>query len=159
MRTFSVTEALIYLNELIPGLAPKNEETLRRAIRNGELKAEQRLGRGGNKISESDLIEYSKKYISKSFLKDSKDNLKAALMNFLPADMLPFQEVMLTDVLKHHIDSKGENNLQLKIQLLEARKRWEKKRNLILLKIQSLENELSICNNEITAFDREIDKY
>jgi len=156
MRVFNVTEAIIYLNELMPGIAPRNEETLRRAIRNGELKAETNLGREGNKINESDLIAYSKKYAAKAFIKNNKANTRFASMSMTPPSLMPEEDVTIADVLKKYLNKTDTSKDLFKIELLENKKKWEEKRNVILTKMQALENELSKCNSEINAFEDEL---
>lgn len=157
MRIFNVTEALIYLNELLPGIAPRNEETLRRAIRSGELKAETNLGREGNRIKESDLIAFSKKYAAKAFIKNNKANTRFAAMDVIPQSILPNEDVTLADLLKKYLYQTDQKDM-LKIELLENKKKWEDKRNVVLTKIQALDNELTKCNSEISAYENELKK-
>ncbi len=157
MKYFSVSEALAYLNHLYPTTAPRNEETLRRAIRSGELKAEQRLGRGGNRINEIDLIEYSKKYQKKALVQNIKINANLQPVESFSTGLVPNSDFSLSQILKEHISEDGGDNLKLlKVQLLEARKKWANKRDLTLNKIQLLNNEVSYCNSEIKLIDEEL---
>lgn len=158
MKTFSVTEALIYLNEVFPDSAPKNEETLRRAIRNGELTAERNLGREGNRIHESDLIEFAKKYQLKEFLRNNKANTRFSSIALNPVGISEKEMLTVADILRKHMNSKEKDKNLYKIELMEARKQWEEKQNILLNKIRPLQNELSVTENELKLFHDEISK-
>lgn len=157
MRTFNISEALVYLNTLLPDSAPKNEETLRRAIRNGELKAEVSAGRAGSKIKEEDLLEYSKKYEKSSF------------STFLPKVENPLMKMVIQDKNLHEIphlidimvafgQRSETDRIGYKIKLLENRKLWDEKRIAIQKNLDQLMIELQKCQDEINALDVEISK-
>lgn len=157
MRTFNVSEALVYLNTLLPNSAPKNEETLRRAIRNGELKAEVNAGRVGSKIREEDLLEYSKKYdkggLSSGFTKIENPLLKIVLQDRNLMEIPRLLDVMVAFGQRCETDRIG-----YKIKLMETRNLWDDKRIEIQKNIDQLVIELQKCQDEINAIDVEISK-
>lgn len=152
MKVFSVTEAIVYLNEVMPGYAPKNEETLRRAIRSGELVCERNVGRDGNRIQEANLLEYGRKYRDRMLSRLSKKDEEPA------AGGSDDSVVYLRDLLRKYSGSAGYDQMAVKIEMLEARTRWLEKRNGILSRLQALQNELSVCDSEIRALEGEIAK-
>ena len=157
MKYFSVSEALVYLNKTFPGIAPKNEETIRRAIRNGELPAEQRLGRGGSSILDVDLYEYSKKYMKKAVSDTVRTEriIQSADPAAIPAAA---QSIFVADILQKHLDAPGKGGEAKKIDLLNARIQWTMRKNDALQHIQSLQNEVSQCETEIRLIDGELKK-
>ena len=64
-KNYTVSEGLVLLKQKYFEYAPQNEETLRRAIRSGKLKAQLRRGREGSLIGEKDLLEYGEKYAAR----------------------------------------------------------------------------------------------
>lgn len=154
MRIFSVSEAIAYLNEIMPGFAPKSEETLRRAIRSGDLICERNVGRDGNRIQEADLLEYGKRYKERMMARlDRKEDEPAAAGNAADG-----ADVYLRDLLKKYATIPGHNPTSIKIDLLETRMKWMEKRNMVLSRLQVLQNELSVCDSEIRALESEIAK-
>ncbi|MBR3932300.1 MAG: hypothetical protein IKJ68_00115 [Clostridia bacterium] len=153
MRYFNVTEAIQYLNKLAPDVAPKNEETLRRAIRSGELPAEINRGRDGSKIAENDLVAFGRKYIAKQARKQGVANSVSPLEKVSKL-MLPSS---ISEILKNAIYL-GEKPEITKIKILENKRKWEELAAETKLKIQELENELNICQSEIKAMIEELAK-
>jgi hypothetical protein len=157
MRTFNISEALVYLNTILPNSAPKNEETLRRAIRNGELKAEVNPGRVGSKIKEEDLLEYSKKY-TKSGIVVSLPRTENPLMKMVLQDKNLTEIPRLLDVMVAVGQRSDLDRISYNIKLLETRNMWDEKRIAIQMNIDQLMIELQKCQDEINAFDVEIGK-
>lgn len=154
MRYFNVTEAIQYLKKLAPDAAPKNEETLRRAIRSGELPAEVNRGREGSKIAENDLVAFGRRYIAKQS-KISGVSFSANMpLEKISKLMLPST---ITEILKNAISSNEEYELT-RIKILENKRKWEERAADIKMKIQEFENELSICESEIEAMNGELSK-
>jgi hypothetical protein len=152
MRVFSVNEAVVFLNEIQPGYAPKSEETLRRAIRSGELVCDRNLGRDGNRIQEDDLLDYGKRYKERMLSRLSKKEEES------DAASAEGSEVYLRDLLKKFAGASAQDQTAIKIELLEARMRWNEKRSGILSRLQALQNELSVCDSEIRALEGELAK-
>ena len=154
MRYFNVTEAIQYLNKLAPDVAPKNEETLRRAIRSGELPAEVNRGRDGSKIAENDLVAFGRKYIARQNKKSGVSFSTNMPLEKISKLMLPNT---ISEILKNAAYS-NESPEITKIKLLENIRKWEERAADIKMKIQELENELSICKSEINAMNGELSK-
>lgn len=161
MKTYTVSEAIVFLNKLIPNIAPKSEETLRRAIRNGQLKAQVNLGREGSKILEEDLIAYSEMYKNRvSYNKQAQSKI-CGQENAVNLDM--FSNInnnigsSIVDVLRRYISDENEKNIDMfKLDLYEKKKYWENKRKSLLKQKQDLESEIESCESEIAAFEKEI---
>lgn len=66
---YSVAEAVEYLNIHYPKVAPKSEETIRRAIRTKQLKAVMNQGREGHQILEQDLRAFGESKYGKKLKK------------------------------------------------------------------------------------------
>lgn len=154
MRYFNVTEAIQYLNKLAPDVAPKNEETLRRAIRSGELPAEINRGRDGSKIAENDLVAFGRKYIAKQNKKNGASFAGNMPLEKVSKLMLPST---ISEILNNAVYS-DESPEITRIKILENKRKWEERAADIRMKIQEFENELSICESEITAMNGELSR-
>ncbi len=152
MRYFNVTEALQYLNKLAPDVSPRNEETLRRAIRNGELPAEVNRGREGSRIAEADLINFGRKYIAKQSKKTSLAFPGVEAEASVASLMLP---ATLAEILANAVHN-DEKQTITKIKILENKRKWEQCAAELKVKISELENELALCESEINAMSREL---
>lgn len=149
MRYFSVVEALQYLNKMAPGSAPKNEETLRRAIRSGELKAEINRGREGSKIAETDLVAYGRRYISRQKGNTMLYKTDEAQISGL---MLP---KTTAEILKNAV-LQNESPGMIKIEFLENKRKWAERAASLRVKLQEIENEINMCESEIEAMEYEL---
>lgn len=158
MREFTVAQAMQYLRELYPDVAPRNEETLRRAIRDGELKADRGYGRNGHRITEEDLNEYSEKYAQK--LKRYQSRARN-LTKAVPAEEAESQapKYTLAELLQMQAQSQLEGDAAMRLEILKALKIWEMRRSNIRVELQKLENELDGVNNEIRLLESELRKY
>lgn len=155
MRVFTISEALVYLNTILPGVAPKNEETLRRAIRSGELKAEVSLGRAGSRIKEEDLLEYCKKYTRNGLLTPRNESV---LMKIVLQDKNLVGIPSLLELVTSFGERCETDKINYKIKLLESRNLWNERRIVIQKNIDQLQIELQKCQDEMKAFDIEISK-
>ena len=94
---YSVAEAVEYLNIHYPRVAPKSEETIRRAIRTKQLKAVMNQGREGHQILEQDLRAFGESKYGKKLKKAgaaAADALRQAVpsvftMPHLAAEIVP----------------------------------------------------------------------
>ncbi len=150
-RVYSVAEAVEYLNLHYPKVAPKSEETIRRAIRTKQLKAVMNQGREGHQIYEQDLKAYG----------DAKYGKKLKKAGIMVADTLRQalsggeEPGKFYEILKKYI-SQELDSAHYKLKLYEEKAKWEEKRKNLLCQKQMLENELEQCDSEIQAFNQEI---
>ena len=138
-RVYSVAEAVEYLNLHYPKVAPKSEETIRRAIRTKQLKAVMNQGREGHQIYETDL---------------KKTGLMVAdtIRQVLTSEGEPGK---FYEILKRYMNRELDS-AHYKLKLYEEKAKWEEKRKDLLCQKQLLENELERCDSEIQAFNHEI---
>lgn len=160
-RVYSVAEAVEYLNVRYPKVAPKSEETIRRAIRTKQLKAVMNLGREGHQILERDLMAFGESRYGKKLKKTgvlAADVLRQALtpvfggQSVMPDGKEPGK---FCELLKQRIGQELDE-AHYKLKLYEEKEKWEEKRKALLCQRQLLENELERCNSEIQAFSSEI---
>lgn len=158
MREFTVAQAMQYLRELYPDVAPRNEETLRRAIRDGELKAARGFGRNGHRITEDALMEYSEKYAQKLKRYQSRARNMATP---LPTGEEPQQppKYTLEEILTMQAENQLPGGAAMRLELLKALKIWEKRRSNVRVEMQKLENELDSIDKEIGLLEGELKKY
>ena len=150
-RVYSVAEAVEYLNLHYPKVAPKSEETIRRAIRTKQLKAVMNQGREGHQIYEADLKAYG----------DAKYGKKLKKTGLMVADTI--RQVLTSEgepgkfyeILKRYMNRELDS-AHYKLKLYEEKAKWEEKRKDLLCQKQLLENELERCDSEIQAFNHEI---
>lgn len=151
-KKYTVTQAILFLNEKFQGFAPQNEETLRRAIRSGRLKAELRRGKEGSLIEEDDLLSYGQNYALR---------LQVTAPDFIAAKVeeRPVPETSLkcfVDVVKDAMEKKIIHTLEYKLRLIEARDRWAEKEGGLKEQMQKLQTELDQCQREMALFENEI---
>lgn len=157
---YSVAEAVEYLNIHYPRVAPKSEETIRRAIRTKQLKAVMNQGREGHQILEQDLRAFGESKYGKKLKKAgtaAADALRQAIapvfaMPQLAAEIVPGK---FYELLKMHMNQELDA-AHYKLKLYEEKAKWEEKRKTLLCQKQLLENELERCDSEIQAFNSEI---
>lgn len=161
-KFYSVAEAVEYLNIHYPKVAPKSEETIRRAIRTKQLKAVMNQGREGHQIRERDLkafgeLKYGKKLKKTGIV--AADALRQVFPPFFPAPQASSENVpgKFYDLLKMHVNQELDA-LHYKLKLYEEKIKWEEKRKALLCQKQLLENELERCDSEIQAFYSEIER-
>ncbi len=174
---YSVAEAVEYLNIHYPKVAPKSEETIRRAIRTKQLPAVMNQGREGHQILEEDLRAFGESKYGKKLKKAgmaAADALRQAIAPVaehpakcasdafcrifsmsqlqLAAEIVPGK---FYELLKMHMNQELDA-AHYKLKLYEEKAKWEEKRKTLLCQKQLLENELERCDSEIQAFNSEI---
>lgn len=152
-KQYTVTQAIDFLNKSFLGYAPKNEETLRRAIRSGKLKAEVRRGKEGSLIDEKDLIEYGRGYALR--LQVTNTDFEAAKTGGiqLETDESPKRFI---EIIKEVQEANSLELTEYKIRLMEARRKWAAKEGVLRAEIQKLQIELDDCQMELALFEKEI---
>lgn len=153
-KNYTVAEGLVLLNQKYREYAPQNEETLRRAIRSGKLKAQIRRGREGSLIAEKDLLEYGQNYAARMQLLGSGFAAKASAVQLSGGQGLKRYVEMMEEALKSGETGKWE----FKLRLIEARSRWAERENRLKEQIQKLQAEADQCREEEKLFDQEIMK-
>lgn len=157
---YSVAEAVEYLNIHYPKVAPKSEETIRRAIRTKQLKAVMNQGREGHQILERDLKAFGESKYGKKLKKAgvaAADALRQAISPVFPMPQPAAEGVpgKFYELLKMHMNQELDA-AHYKLKLYEEKSKWEEKRKALLCQKQLLENELERCDSEIQAFNSEI---
>ena len=152
-KQYTVIQAMDFLNKTFSGYAPKNEETLRRAIRSGKLKAEVRRGKEGSLIDEEDLLAYGRSYALR--LQVINTDVEAAKEGGtrLETGESPKRFV---DVIKEVQENRALDLTEYKIRLMETRNRWAAKEGSLRSEIQKLQIELDDCRMELDLFEKEI---
>ena len=159
-QVYSVAEAVEYLNIHYPKVAPKSEETIRRAIRTKQLKAVMNQGREGHQILGQDLKAFGESKYGKKLKKTgvmAADALKQAFAPVLTALPTVAEAVpeKFYELLKLHTNQELDGP-HYKLKLYEEKAKWEERRKELLCQKQLLENELERCDSEIRAFNSEI---
>lgn len=156
-KMYTVTQALQYLNAQFGEHSPQNEETLRRAIRSGRLKAEVRRGKEGSLIQEEDLMAYGRGYalkrqIGKIDLRELTAAKEGGGENESAHSPQHFLEV---------VKASQETDMGLtdyKLRLLEAKKAWKTREGQLKLQLQKLESQLEECHQEVELFEKELEE-
>lgn len=152
-KTYTVSEAIEFLREEHGRYAPKSEETLRRAIRSGKLKAEVRRGREGSVIDEPDLRAYGKAYALKA--KVLGDTAAAAKSVRKETKDQPKKYV---EFMTEAIRSGRTNDWGFRLSMITERDKWARKEAELKERLQSLQSEADMCRQEKELFDKEIMK-
>lgn len=157
---YSVAEAVEYLNIHYPKVAPKSEETIRRAIRTKQLKAVMNQGREGHQILEQDLRAFGESKYGRKLKKagiTAADALRQAISPVITIPQLTTENIpgKFYELLKMHMNRELDD-AHYKLKLYEEKAKWEEKRKTLLCQKQFLENELERCDSEIQSFNGEI---
>lgn len=157
---YSVAEAVEYLNIHYPKVAPKSEETIRRAIRTKQLKAVMNQGREGHQILEQDLRAFGESKYGKKLKKAgvaAADALRQAISPVFAMPQMTAESVpgKFYELLKMHMNQELDA-AHYKLRLYEEKSKWEEKKKALMCQKQLLENELERCDSEIQAFNSEI---
>ena len=152
-KNHTVSEGLVLLKQKYFEYAPQNEETLRRAIRSGKLKAQLRRGREGSVIGEKDLLEYGEKYAARRQLLGGGFAAKASALA-VPDQGL----VRYVDLMQEAMETGEAKEWAFKLRLIEARNRWTERESRLKEQIQKLQAEAEQCRREEGLFDQEIMK-
>lgn len=152
-KKYTVTQAIDFLNNKFSGYAPKNEETLRRAIRSGKLKAEIRRGKEGSLIDEEDLLAYGRSYALR--LQVSNTDFAAAKAGGTQLETGESPKCFV-EIVKEVQENRTMDFMEYKIRLMEERSRWASKEGGLRAEIQKLQIELDECRMELDLFEKEI---
>lgn len=162
---YSISEAVMFLRKTYGEESmPSSEETLRRAVRTGELKVQESgdPGRKGYSIDETDLREYAEKRLNRLRARrmSERDNL---LKDAGPASgdfLTQFPE------LYNRFISGQLTPEKYYMALFNEKLKWEKQirvvqENLAKLELerQSLKNEIMTCQSAIEAYEDGIKKF
>lgn len=156
-KMYTVTQALQFLNAQFGEYSPQNEETLRRAIRSGRLKAVIRRGKEGSLIQEEDLMAYGRGYALKRQI--GKIDLRE-----LTAAKAGEGENEPAHSPQHFLEvvrASQETDLGLtdyKFRLLEAHKAWKIREGQLKLQFQKLESQIEECRQEADLFEKELEE-
>lgn len=155
-RQYTVVQAIDFLNEKFSGYAPKNEETLRRAIRTGRLKAQVRRGKEGSLIREEDLLAYGSNYA----LRMQAANTGIADFRAAKVGDSSLKKVdsckCFADIIRETQEDNALDFASYKLRLIELRRQWTVKEGELRAKQDQIQTELKECQMELELFEKEI---
>ncbi len=163
MKVYSVLESITFLKDRYGREnMPSCEETLRRAIRTGDLKVQETgdPGRKGYAISEDNLIAYAEKRMRRL---GRQIPIMAVKSETRPGEIVQEKEISkFPEVYRQYIEGKLEKE-QYFLKLYSEKIKWESlakkhKERLAQIEMERLriENEIQDCQSSIEAFDMAI---